>query len=341
MSNNSNRPSGQTGQSVHIAYYPTELREQFIQDNHLLAMIHFNAVQTGRQGDSPELFLSLPQLGKAAHLEVWLSDRTVFSELWDGLNLRCDGELLFGSLLLEPQSGLSLTEASEQAYWKIFANLEKKGYPYLLRIWNYFPGINENSGALERYQAFCVGRHEAFSQARSHQKLPAATAIGSHSDGVLIYFLASKTAGIQIENPRQVSAFLYPDRYSPKSPSFSRAILHGSGAERQFYVSGTASIVGHASRHPGDTLRQLEETLQNLQALIGEAGRKGLKGIHTPADFDLLKIYLRRAADYPRVANRLEQLIGPQAARIFLQADICRRDLLLEIDAFFTADSAG
>jgi len=37
------------------------------------------------------------------------------------------------------------------------------------------------------------------------------------------------------------------------------------------YISGTASITGHESRHPDDPAAQLEETLVNIKALIDSA----------------------------------------------------------------------
>jgi hypothetical protein len=58
-----------------------------------------------------------------------------------------------------------------------------------------------------------------------------------------------------------VSAYDYPRQYGPAAPSFSRAALT---PDPLLLISGTASIVGHASVHLGDVTAQLEETLANL-----------------------------------------------------------------------------
>ena len=76
-----------------------------------------------------------------------------------------------------------------------------------------------------------------------------------------------------IENPRQTSAYHYPPKFGKHSPIFSRAC---SGAARQrpsLFISGTASIVGHETIHPGDVRAQTRETMANINALLDEANR--------------------------------------------------------------------
>ena len=41
------------------------------------------------------------------------------------------------------------------------------------------------------------------------------------------------------------------------------------------------------------------------------------------------KTYIRRAADYERIATKLDGLLP---SNLYLEADICRADLLLEIE---------
>jgi len=45
----------------------------------------------------------------------------------------------------------------------------------------------------------------------------------------------------------------------------------------------------------------------------------------------LVKVYIRRRADYPRVAERVGASL-PRAKALFLESDICRADLLVEIE---------
>ncbi|MBA3598999.1 MAG: hypothetical protein H0W40_16720, partial [Methylibium sp.] len=131
-------------------------------------------------------------------------------------------------------------------------------------------------------------------------------------------------------------AYRYPGAYGTRSPSFSRAALVDAGAGRSaLLISGTASIVGHASRHLGDVEAQVRETLVNLQAVLEAANARGSARFTLPA-LDCT-VYVRRADDAPRVRAVIEAVLGTdsRAARsaVCLEADICRADLLVEIEA--------
>jgi enamine deaminase RidA (YjgF/YER057c/UK114 family) len=137
-----------------------------------------------------------------------------------------------------------------------------------------------------------------------------------------------------IENPRQTSAYHYPPKFGKHSPIFSRACVWGgesSGGSRLF-VSGTASIVGHESLHPGDVIAQTRETIVNISALLDQANhvvgsaRYSLPGLK-------LKVYVRNPSDLPAIEATLSQLLRPAAGIVYLQADVCREDLLVEIEA--------
>ena len=97
------------------------------------------------------------------------------------------------------------------------------------------------------------------------------------------------------------------------------------------HVSGTASIAGHETRHVGKLLLQLEETLHNIETLLAAAPGEAAKFPDLPA-FDLFRVYLREASDLELVREPLRRRIGPGPALHFVEADICRADLLLEIE---------
>src|SRR5688500_14964147 len=161
-------------------------------------------VSFGREVDGA-LFVPLRQLGPEPAVEVWPHP-----------------ELLFGALTLEENG--SLESLTRGAYARMIEDARAAGYPYFLRMWNYVGDINEFDEGRERYQLFCAGRHDAFVAAgyQHGADLPAASAVGSHGRGLVVYFLASREPGVQVENPRQISAYDYPAQYGPKSPSFSR-----------------------------------------------------------------------------------------------------------------------
>jgi chorismate lyase/3-hydroxybenzoate synthase len=242
---------------------------------------------------------------------------------------------LFGYLQFEEDQFSGLEQATYHAYRSILACQQRLGYPYLLRTWNYLPDIHREEDGLERYRAFCLGRHRILETTPNFERhLVAATAMGTRTPRMLIYFLAALEPGLRVENPRQVSAFHYPFRYAPRSPSFSRATLKYWGAEAHLYVSGTASIVGHETQHVGNSLAQLDETLNNLQALVENVRRLHRLKIQALSELSLLKVYLRQGVDVVPVAQRLQKCLGGSVQALFLQGDICRNDLLLEIEAF-------
>jgi chorismate lyase / 3-hydroxybenzoate synthase len=161
--------------------------------------------------------------------------------------------------------------------------------------------------------------------------VPAACALGSPSGSpISIYFLAARRPPKMIENPRQTSAYHYPPKFGKHSPIFSRACVWGESA--RLFVSGTASIVGHETIHRGDVVAQTRETLVNIGALLEEANRV-VGADRYSLDGLKLKVYVRNPADLPAIEATLAQLLRPAAGIVYLQADVCREDLLVEIEA--------
>lgn len=295
---------------------------------------------------SPSL-LGLPArtlLGDPPRADVWIGHAPVHGGRSGRVQWRSDGHLLFGSLCVDETGATDLTQATHAAYAEVFACLREAGMPSLLRVWNYLPRINEDAsgaaqpGAMERYRRFNTGRQQAFLEAgaAAFDGAPAACALGTRDGPLCISFLAGRQPALAIENPRQVSAYRYPERYGPRSPSFSRAALFDAGGgEAALFISGTSSIVGHESLHPGDVLAQARETLTNLRAVIGAANQRGTARF--ALDHMHCTVYLRHATDAPAVQALLRDEVGPDdvASResCFVEADICRQELRVEIEA--------
>lgn len=274
-----------------------------------------------------------------AALDVWFEAGARDVRRHGCVRFALDGPWLYGCAELDDaalEGGLQA--AAHRAYADLFEVLDAHDRPQLLRLWNYFAGINADGGGAERYRQFNIGRQQAFIEARhsAFEGAPAACALGTRSGPLRVYFVAGRTAPQAIENPRQVSAYRYPDAYGPRSPSFSRAALADIGGGRTaFFISGTASIVGHASMHVGDVRRQAEESLANIAALRAVAGARA--GVAFAAGALRYTLYLRRPADLAVVREVFEREVGSRslAAReaVYLQADICRAELLIEIEA--------
>jgi chorismate lyase/3-hydroxybenzoate synthase len=145
--------------------------------------------------------------------------------------------------------------------------------------------------------------------------------------------MASRQAGQPIENPRQTSAYCYPPRYGRQSPTFSRATVAGEGHDATLFVSGTASIVGHETLHEGDVRAQTHETLANIESLLAQV-KATRPDLHWSLPDLQLKTYVRDPADLLAVREVILQRLGADAPGHFLQATVCRPDLLVEIEAF-------
>jgi enamine deaminase RidA (YjgF/YER057c/UK114 family) len=340
-----NGPSG-----LHLAYVSrTDYRAAQWAD--VLGIATFNGTPRPANAAAglPIAEVRMPVLSGAAHLyEVWSSGEHARSGQRSRVRFRRTEEMLFGCITLaesdvEANGGgaerappaSALEEVTAQIYGEICATLDAEGYPHLVRIWNYLPDINRDCQGIERYRLFNAARQHglnAFGRALAGS-VPAASALGAVSNSpVVVYFLASRTAPVFVENPRQVSAYDYPHRYGTHRPVFSRAALLQQRDRRTLFISGTASIVGHESLHAGDCAAQTRETLANIAALLQEANR-----VAAAADFGFgtltYKVYVRHPDDFAVVQGELTSALGPDAQALYLQADICRQELLVEIEA--------
>lgn len=302
-------------------------------DAHTLLRADFSARPEQDREDPRLVRVGLDLASAPATAEHWRAARAVTHGRDGDFGWSGNDDILFAQLRVDESALADMERAAFDAYARIGAFLQQRGYPHLLRIWNYFHDIHRGAGDTERYRQFVAGRYRALAtQPGFEQHLPAATAIGTREPGMLIYFIASKAPGAQIENPRQVSAFEYPAQYGPRSPSFSRATLADAGSEAYLLVSGTASIVGHASQHAGDAKAQLVEIARNLKALQLRAQRQ--RGGTTEWVPALLKLYLRDPAQLPQLRECLREQFG-DAPLLCLEGDICRSDLLVEIEAVY------
>ena len=158
---------------------------------------------------------------------------------------------------------------------------------------------------------------------------PAASAVGAANGQMRFQFIFSKSCSVKVNNPVQVEAYHYPVTYGPTPPSFARAAFF----EQTLYISGTASIRGHQTIYPLDLFGQLQSTFENLEIIIKQAQRKSNK------TFRMLdskwRIYVR---DYPNLSEEVQQALHQKIEQRlgldseFVQADICRSELLIEIE---------
>ena len=248
--------------------------------------------------------------------------------------------------------GDSITEAARKAFESAVAILREEGLSihHIIRQWNYIEDIafvKETGGAHQNYQDFNDVRAHYYDQGTFTHGYPAATGIGTDAGGVIIDFIAlSESEQVQvrpIRNPGQVDAHRYskevlmgaaPGKCTPK---FERAKVVSFSNSHYFYVSGTASILGEKTMHPGDVAKQTRTTIENIQRLFSSENQEAV-GIRFEVDqirFSHLRVYVKHQEDIPVVSKICEEKLN-SSSYLYLESDVCREELLVEIEGVFT-----
>jgi len=251
----------------------------------------------------------------------------------EGLQLFTSGELLLGCVSEPVTNERTLAQQTHELYRRVLTAV--RGH-HLYRIWNYVPQINALVDGFENYRAFCQGRSLAFEAeagAGFPRVLPAASGVGTADHCLSLVFVAGSVTPHHCENPAQVPAYLYPLEHGPRAPSFSRATVVRLPQHSLTFISGTAAIKGHQSVAPGDLAGQLESTLDNLRLISQAAGLADDLGARRSLQRHF-KVYLRHVGGLKSVQERLQRSLFQPGDRVtYLQADICRAELVVEIEA--------
>ena len=219
----------------------------------------------------------------------------------------------------------------------------------VVRTWLYIGGITEVQDGIERYRELNRARTDVFDAQHATGRMPvgsndqvcypASTGIGMSSRGLDIGCLALQTNRddvllLSLENPQQTAAFDYDPSFSIKSPKFSRAMAVVIGNYVTTWISGTASIVNSESVHLGDAAMQTEQTINNIENLIARENfaRHGVPGAGAElSDLAKVRVYVKHPADYEMCREVCERRFG-SLPTIYAQADVCRSELLVEIE---------
>lgn len=299
-----------------------------LEDNVLAAVAYGPGIAVA----DPRIFnVRLSPLLSSRPVEVWRIDGAVEVARSGRLRYSRGDGFLFGAIEVKEGAYGGLAAATEVAYRDISRLLGAVEERYLLRMWNFLDSINEGPGDEERYRQFCLGRARGL-RWLADEALPAATAVGRRdgSRTLQVFWLSGRLPGRPLENPRQTRAYRYPRRYGPAAPSFSRAIV---AQGRRLMISGTASITGSESRHPGDVDAQFRETVRNLEQLVKAAAcLDGDDGPASGSQGTVLKAYLRNATAAWALRSELAASLPGLHQLLLLEADICREELLIEIE---------
>ncbi|MBA2353843.1 MAG: hypothetical protein H0V80_04140 [Acidobacteria bacterium] len=211
-----------------------------------------------------------------------------------------------------------------------------------LRFWNFVPRIHTPAGpGVDRYMVFNGGRFAACEHWHGSPNdfdhtLASASGVGILGSSLAVHCLAADVAGEPVENPRQVPAYRYSQRYGPRPPCFARATRLLSPVDGAWWllVAGTASICGEETMHAGDIEAQTIETFANLDALLSTAHSRrtgGLVGVAAPR-FTSVRVYIVRPDHLAVVRDLVQGRYGEVPEIEYAQAELCRTDLLVEIE---------
>ena len=311
-------------QSLRASYQEETASHWLAGSDDVLAVFEFGKSPLD-SSDPRHVPVALAQLGEPPMVEVWRCSGPIKTGNWDRLRFAQGEQLTMGHIALDLRETGNMRTASKLAYDILQTYLQQSPHQWPLKIWNYVPGINQGQGDEELYRQFCLGRADAvLIDPGDSPPLPAATAIGSPAEepALQVYFLAAALPGLDVENPRQVSAWRYPRQYGPKSPLFSRGTILRLNGSQQFLISGTASIVGHQTHHESQVANQLSESVRNVQSLLEECHR--LTGdSHARLDGEgMLKVYIRDPSDQELIRKNLEAEEPAAIPRIYLHGVI-------------------
>jgi enamine deaminase RidA (YjgF/YER057c/UK114 family) len=154
----------------------------------------------------------------------------------------------------------------------------------------------------------------AWEQMEEHKNIPPPLRGGDKGEGV------SKPLARRLINPCQAEAFHY---YS----AFSRGVLIEEPDVSIIQVSGTAAIDEHgASIYPGDVRSQIACTFEKIESLVSPEGA-------SLTDICAATVFVKRP-EYAEVFREVAALRGlKELPYVCVVADICREELLFEMDA--------
>lgn len=220
-------------------------------------------------------------------------------------------------------------EQADQMFTNVGLGLKAHGMAYtdVARTWIYVSRLLEWYGDLNRVRN--AHYKQAGLGASGGPAFPASTGIqGRRADEeCLVDVLAVQPlspTGIAVDpirrSPRQDQSFNY-------GSAFSRGMVFDIEGKKTVHVSGTASInPAGQSTHLGDAECQSLETLMCIAAILAEQGG-GLQDITSAT------LFCKDVASY-EAWNRVTELLQiPSFPKVCMLADVCRDDLLVELES--------
>jgi len=213
---------------------------------------------------------------------------------------------------------------------------EGASYQDVVRTWIYLSDILDWYGDFNTVRNHCYSDYGFLGKTDSKVQaeqifLPASTGIeGRNPSGlpaIMDVFAIHRSPGSAIQirplyGVKQRSPFRY-------GSAFSRAIVVEGSDYKLILVSGTASIDEQGkSVFIGDPAAQIRQTLSVVSELVASEGA-------TLQDLCEATVFIKRKEDFPFYQEIIEQMGISNLPSVCVLADVCRDELLFELDAAF------
>ncbi len=256
-----------------------------------------------------------------------------------------DGRFLFAGGFQSDIINRNIDEQSQDVFVLLERLLRAEAFPLnaIARQWNYIERITNSTEGRQHYQSFNNARATFYGKTDWPDGYPAATGIGAAYGGIVVDvdamdFSSSGCRLFPIDNRLQVAAHKYSSDVLSTgkdhgfTPKFERAKGISVRDENTLvYISGTAAIRGENSLET-DFETQFKTTMENVLHLIsGRDGTQTAAPEHYFARLSFLRIYLKDEK-YSAITRKLLASCRLQIPVLYLLADVCRSELLVEIE---------
>ena len=215
----------------------------------------------------------------------------------------------------------------------------------IIRQWNYIGHITETEDGIQNYQAFNDVRSRFYERVKWNHGFPAATGIGMACRGVVVSLISMantmESQIVSLDNPLQIPAFAYSESLLigkqseitvKATPKFERANLVTCMGGVVCFISGTAAIRGEMSMIEMNAGLQTNQIIENILYLISKRNlsRHGVE-VKNDMTVSSLRVYIKNKVDFDSVMEEVEK-VWTNLPVIYVEAGICRKELLVEIE---------
>ena len=192
-----------------------------------------------------------------------------------------------------------------------------------IRTWFFVQNVDVN------YSGVVKARKEVFVTQNLTEKTHyiASTGIGGRNADPAV-LVTMDTYAVKGLKPEQIQFLYAPTHLNPTyeyGVTFERGTAIHYADRTQVFISGTASIDNKGNiLYPGDILQQTSRMLENISALLNEAGA-------TTGDIQQAIVYLRDTADYAVVRDMFARR-WPDIPVVITLAPVCRPEWLVEME---------